>query len=151
MSAKDCTCNVQLNPLSYSKQTVELLWYHKWPQRPVLSNLKTFFFLLWIINSAVQCQHTSALRPALKLTVTLLQHCLDAGTHFLLWALQSYLQTVTAVSFTRTSCQLTRTKMSCDCDSWSSVSCICWTLQTSRSSNNKEITLGQTDQTKTKN
>lgn len=63
------------------------------------------------IDSAVQCHLTSAVRPALKLQWHSCNTALMQEPTSSFWALQSYLQPVTVVSFTRTSCQLTRTKM----------------------------------------
>lgn len=71
-----CIC-VHLHLWSYSEHTVEPLWGHKWPQTPVLSK-----FCGYRLSSPMSPHQCSEASP--KTSVTLLQHCLDAGTHFLL-------------------------------------------------------------------
>ncbi len=106
-----CTCTVQLNLWLYSKQTIEALWGHKLLQIPVLSNLRTpfFFSVNYQLSNPVpphKCSETSPKTHWHSCNTALMQ---EPTSSF--WTLQSYLQAVTALSFTRTSCQLTRTKV----------------------------------------
>lgn len=76
------TVCVHLHLWSYSEHTIEPLWGHKWPQTPYLTLGQHIVFCGDQLNSPEPPHQCTDASP--KLNVTLLQHSLDAGTHFLL-------------------------------------------------------------------